>query len=67
MDTAAARKELLTRSEFEREFGGPKKTKFYELLNSNALKAVKIGRLTFIRRSDAEAWAANLPNYPQAR
>lgn len=56
-------KTLLTRDEFEREFGGPKKTKFYELLNAEVLKAVKVGRRTFIRREDAEAWVKGLPLY----
>lgn len=56
-------KTLLTRDEFEREYGGPKKTKFYELLNADVLKAVKVGRRTFIRREDAEAWVKGLPSY----
>jgi hypothetical protein len=30
------------------------------------LKAVKIGKLTRIRREDAEAWAANLHSYKPA-
>lgn len=60
-------KELLSREEFERDFGGPKKTKFYQLLNDNTLRAVKVGRRTFIRRVDAEAWAASLPVYSGKR
>jgi excisionase family DNA binding protein len=46
-----------------KEFGaiyGLGTTNIYALLKSGALRAVKIGGLTKIRRADAEAWAANL-------
>jgi len=35
----------------------------YRLLHDRTLTAVKIGRLTRIRRSDAEAWLADLATY----
>jgi excisionase family DNA binding protein len=35
----------------------------YRLLQDRTLTAVKIGRLTRIRRSDAEAWLADLATY----
>ncbi len=49
------------------EFGfayGPKRSKTYELIASGELKAIKVGRLTFIRIEDAEAWAAALKPFP---
>ncbi len=38
----------------------------YRLLRDGTLTAVKIGRLTRIRREDAEAWAAKLKSYKPA-
>ncbi len=38
----------------------------YRLLRDGTLKGVKVGRLTRIRREDAEAWAANLHSYKPA-
>jgi excisionase family DNA binding protein len=38
----------------------------YRLIALGQLKAVKIGKLTRIRREDAEAWAANLHSYKPA-
>ncbi len=38
----------------------------YRLLQDRTLTAVKIGRLTRIRRSDAEAWLAALATYKRA-
>lgn len=35
----------------------------YKILNSGQIAAVKIGKLTFIRRTDAEDWAKKLPQY----
>ena len=35
----------------------------YKILNSGEIKAVKIGKLTFIRRQDSERWAKSLPEY----
>ena len=39
------------------------RTKAYELLNSGELPAVKIGKSTFIRRSDWSRFIATLPIY----
>jgi excisionase family DNA binding protein len=47
-----------------KEFGavyGLGTTSIYGLFKAGALKAVKIGGLTKIRRDDAEAWAERLP------
>jgi excisionase family DNA binding protein len=55
-------KQLLSRRECEHRYG-PHKTTFYKLLHSGALRAVKIGTRTFVRRDDAEAWAKDLPHY----
>jgi excisionase family DNA binding protein len=38
----------------------------YRLLRDGTLKGVKVGRLTRIRREDAEAWAATLQSYKPA-
>jgi excisionase family DNA binding protein len=38
----------------------------YGLLQDGALTAVKVGRLTRIRRSDAEAWVAGLATFKRA-
>jgi excisionase family DNA binding protein len=38
----------------------------YRLLRDGTLTAVKVGRLTRIRREDAEAWAAALATYKPA-
>ncbi len=35
----------------------------YRMLGNGTLTAVKVGRLTRIRREDAEAWAAKLHSY----
>lgn len=40
---------------------GISRSKVYELLKSGALTAVKAGRRTLIRLSDAEAWLNALP------
>jgi excisionase family DNA binding protein len=53
------RKQLLSIKEFGAVFGlGTTST--YALLKSGALRAVKVGGLTKIRREDAESWAAGL-------
>jgi hypothetical protein len=57
---------LLSRREFQRRYG-PRKSAFYELLRSGALKGVKVGSRTFVRREDAEAWARALPAYKPRR
>lgn len=38
----------------------------YRLLRDGTLPAVKVGRLTRIRREDAVAWAAKLQSYKSA-
>ena len=38
----------------------------YRMLRDGTLKGVKVGRLTRIRREDAEAWAAKLHSYKPA-
>jgi excisionase family DNA binding protein len=38
----------------------------YRLLRDGTLTAVKVGRLTRIRREDAQAWAAKLHSYKPA-
>lgn len=55
-------RELLSRADFQRDYG-PRKSTFYHLLNRGELKAVKIGRRTFVRRQDAENWAERLKRY----
>lgn len=42
------------------EAAGLGPTTIYKLLKSGALKAVKVGSLTRIRREDLEAWLAGL-------
>ncbi len=36
---------------------------FYRMLESGELKAVKVGRRTMIRRSEARRWLASLPDF----
>jgi len=38
----------------------------YRLLRDGGLKGVKVGKLTRIRRKDAEAWMAKLRSYSAA-
>lgn len=57
--------ELLTASDFRRRYNVGL-TKFYELLNSGALPALKSGTRTMIRKSDADAWVKSLPAYEPA-
>jgi len=38
-------------------------TTAYKFLNSGELKAVKVGKKTFIRREEAARWAGSLPVY----
>jgi excisionase family DNA binding protein len=59
-------KELLSPADIDRLYG-LKKTRFYELLNSGALRAVKVGSSTFVRREDAEEWARTLPAYNKSK
>lgn len=49
-----------------RQFGevsGVGRTKIYALLKDGQLAGVKIGRRTYIKAVDAEAWLARLPAY----
>lgn len=48
------------------ELFGPRTTKTYELLKTGQLRAVKIGKLTFIPYAEAQRWANSLPNYKGA-
>ena len=43
--------------------GGMSQSRFYEEINSGRLRAVKIGRRTFIRESDFLAWLSALPAF----
>ena len=52
----------LTIKQFGEVFG-PGVTKTYSLLKSGDLKGVKIGRLTYIPRAEAERWHNSLPAY----
>ena len=54
--------ELFTVAEFCRRFR-ISRTSTYSLLRCGALRAVKVGRGTRIRCTDAAAWAAQLPAY----
>jgi excisionase family DNA binding protein len=56
---------LLSLPEFCRENRISRSTA-YRLLQEGALRAVKIGRLTRIDRSDSEAWRAALATYKRA-
>lgn len=40
------------------------KTKLYQLINTEKLKARKIGKRTIILKDDLEAFLANLESYP---
>ena len=39
-------------------------TKFYELLNTGYIKAIKIGKRTLVPQDSINAYLANLPSYP---
>jgi excisionase family DNA binding protein len=56
---------LLSLPDFCREFK-LSRSYTYRLLRDGALTAVKVGRLSRIRREDAEAWAATLAAYKSA-
>jgi hypothetical protein len=47
------------------ELFGPRTTKTYELLKTGQLRAVKIGKLTFIPYAEAQRWASSLPSYTE--
>ena len=54
--------QLLSLPEFCREFK-LSRSYAYRMLRDGTLKGVKVGKLTRIRRKDAEAWAATLVAY----
>lgn len=56
-------KELLTIGDFC-EVTNLGRTYVYELLKRGEVRAIKIGRRTFIRREDAQTWIAGLAEYP---
>ena len=56
---------LLSLPDFCREFK-LSRSFAYRLLRDGTLAGVKVGRLTRIRREDAEAWAAKLHSYKPA-
>lgn len=53
-------KAAYTVTEFLETFGVGR-TKFYELVNSGALKARKNGQRTIVLAADAQAWLNSLP------
>jgi len=55
-------KPLLTIPQFCSEYS-VSRSLLYRLLRQGELSAVKVGRLTRIRRDDADAWARRLSTY----
>jgi excisionase family DNA binding protein len=55
--------ELLDKTEARKLLGGIGITTFYKLLNSNKIKAVKIGKCLKIRRSEINRYISELPEY----
>ena len=55
-------KPLLTVREFCHEYN-VSRSLLYRLLRDEQLQAVKVGRLTRIRRQDADAWAQGLTSF----
>lgn len=54
--------DLITIEEFGDRYAVSRST-VYRLIESNAIKLVKIGRASRIRLADAERWARSLPGY----
>jgi len=54
--------ELLTINDFMNRYS-VSRTQVYRLVNRQELKLIKLGTASRIRREDAEAWAASLPEY----
>jgi excisionase family DNA binding protein len=52
--------QLLSIADFCREFK-TSRSNVYCMIRDRTLRAVKVGKMTRIRRLDAEAWAASLP------
>lgn len=56
-------KQSLTLDEVTQAIGCGK-TKLYQLINSGELKARKLGKRTFVLKSDLEDFLNNLDSYP---
>lgn len=54
--------ELLTINDFMDRYS-VSRTQVYRMVNRRELKLIKLGTASRIRREDAEAWAASLPEY----
>lgn len=55
-------KRLLTIEDFVAEYG-PSRSVVYQLIGSGELKAVKVGKRTYITREAAEGWIKTLKQY----
>lgn len=55
--------ELLNKAEARKALGNIGATKLYQLLNSNQLRGVKVGKSLKIRRSEIVRYIASLPAY----
>ncbi|OUC14996.1 MAG: hypothetical protein B0A82_09245 [Alkalinema sp. CACIAM 70d] len=61
-DQEKSNKRLLSIDDFIKEYG-PSRTIAYGLIGSGELKAVKLGKRTYITRDAAEDWIKTLPQY----
>lgn len=52
-------KEMMTVDTFMDVYG-ISRSKFYKQVNAGLLKITKLGRLTYIKRADAEAWCSKI-------
>jgi len=57
--------QLLTIKDFMDRYS-VSRTQVYRLVNRQELRIIKLGSASRIRREDAEAWAASLPEYKGA-
>ena len=57
---------LLSISDFGKQYG-PSRSRIYEMLSEGELRAVKVGRRTYIPEESAEAWKRNLPAFQPGR
>lgn len=62
IDENKSNKRLLTIHDFINEYG-PSRTITYALIGSGELKAIKLGKRTYITREAAEDWVKTLPMY----
>lgn len=46
---------------------GLSRSKFYELLNEQAIPSIKVGRRRLVRIEDLDRWLANLPSHPPSQ